>query len=172
MIDTVGFVGLGAMGFPMARRLPAVASRVLLWNRTYQKAVDVAAAGPAEDIAVTGAAQQLGSMVAVARLEDLAECDVICMCLPTLVEVRTCCEKLAPLLTKKGVIILDHTSGAPMEAKQLHTELLALRHAAPILYVDAPVSGGPKGAAASELSNATPPGRTPPISNRESAREH
>ena len=99
-----------------------------MWNRTYQKAVDLAAAGPAEDLCEDRAVQEggvmvdggaassssrphVGKLVAVQHLSDLAECDVVCFCLPTLQEVRESCLKLAPLLKKKDVVFVDHTSG-------------------------------------------------------------
>lgn len=130
---------------------------MLLWNRTYQRAVDLAAAGPAKGLVASQPPgeecekdpqehHELGRMIAVKTLEELADCDAICMCLPTSAEVRTCCERLAQVLTQKSVVIIDHTSGDPNEAIRLHQQLL------PMIYVDAPVSGGPKGAAAGTLT--------------------
>ncbi len=141
---TVGFVGLGAMGYPMARSLQRRADaggggggprigRVLVYNRT----AAVAAAHAADC-----------GTVAVPRLADLAPCDVVCLCVPTTAVSRALCRALGPHL-RRGTLVVDHTSGVPRETRDLHDEL---DREYGLVYLDAPVSGGPRGAAAATLT--------------------
>jgi 3-hydroxyisobutyrate dehydrogenase len=127
----VGFIGLGAMGRPMAANL-ADAFPTKVYNRT---------------TAVAMSHEQEHGSVAVADLEDLADVDVVCTCLPTDVEVASVAERLGPRLSP-GTIWLDHTSGAPSGAR----EVTAALERADVHYLDAPVSGGTDGAAAGTLT--------------------
>ena len=127
----VGFVGLGAMGAPMAANLASRhATRV--WNRT--GAVAAAHAGA-------------HGTQAVADLTDLAGVDIVCSCLPTTVEVEAVAQVLAPALAP-GTVWLDHTSGDPQQAR----DLAAWLGARGVDYLDAPVSGGTDGAKAGALT--------------------
>lgn len=127
----IGFVGLGAMGRPMAANLAAVAP-TMVWNRTRQVAADHA--------------EEHGTVVAD-DLSDLAEADVIVSCLPTTAEVATVARTLAPYLGP-GVVWIDHTSGDPEASRSLAAELGD--HG--VAYLDAPVSGGTDGAATGQLT--------------------
>jgi 3-hydroxyisobutyrate dehydrogenase len=127
----IGFVGLGAMGRPMAAHLAGVAP-TLVWNRT--AAVAVAHAG------------EHGSR-AVDDLTDLAGCEVIATCLPTTAEVVDVAAVLAPVLDA-GTVWIDHTSGDPAASRELAADLAGRG----IAYLDAPVSGGTDGAEAGRLT--------------------
>lgn len=127
----IAYLGLGAMGAPMAATL-AAAGPVQVWNRT---------ASVAEQHAATH-----GS-TAVAELSELADADVVCSCLPTDVEVAAVAAVLGPRL-RPGTVWLDHTSGAPTGARDVATRLAAFG----VDYLDAPVSGGTDGAAAGTLT--------------------
>jgi 3-hydroxyisobutyrate dehydrogenase len=121
----VGFIGLGAMGRPMAanlaRHLPTQ-----VWNRTAEVATDHASAH---------------GTVAVSDVRDLADVDVVASCLPTDVEVAAIAAELGPAL-RPGTIWLDHTSGAPAGSRAVAETLAAYE----VGYLDAPVSGGTDGA--------------------------
>jgi 3-hydroxyisobutyrate dehydrogenase len=121
----IGYVGLGAMGGPMAARL-AGAFPTRVWNRTGAVAAAHAAAH--------------GSS-AVGEVTDLADVDVVCTCLPTDVEVAAVAEVLGPRL-RPGTVWLDHTSGAPAGSREVARGLAAHD----VTYLDAPVSGGTAGA--------------------------
>lgn len=128
---TVGFIGLGAMGAPMAgnyRR--GAATRV--WNRT--------------GVVASEHATRYGT-TAVDAVGDLAGCDVIATCLPTTTEVAIVAAQLGPQLAA-GTVWLDHTSGDPAASRTVAAELA--RHG--VVYLDAPVSGGTDGAAAGTLT--------------------
>ena len=127
----VAYVGLGAMGRPMAANL-AASFPTTVFNRT---------AGVAHDhVAAHGGR-------AVEQLADLADAEVVCTCLPTDVEVAAVARVLGPLLAP-GTVWLDHTSGAPQGSREVATALSG--HG--VDYLDAPVSGGTDGAARGALT--------------------
>ncbi|HEX7829171.1 MAG TPA: NAD(P)-dependent oxidoreductase [Thermoanaerobaculia bacterium] len=121
----VAFIGLGAMGFPMARHL-AKEHEVLVWNRTHEKA--------------ERHAREHGTTVAK-DLEECASAEVIITMLPTSKEVDEIVDVLWPHL-QRGTLWIDATSGDPNvsreTAKQLETH--------GIDFVDAPVTGAVVGA--------------------------
>ncbi|MEX2562449.1 MAG: NAD(P)-dependent oxidoreductase [Nitriliruptoraceae bacterium] len=127
----VAYLGLGAMGRPMAANL-ARAFPTKVWNRTSAVADDHAA--------------QHGTS-AVTDLADLADVQVVCSCLPTDVEVAQIVGQLGPELAR-GTVWLDHTSGDPVGSQRI-AESLA-EHG--VTYLDAPVSGGTAGAEAGTLT--------------------
>jgi 3-hydroxyisobutyrate dehydrogenase len=123
-MDKVAFIGLGAMGYPMAghlaRRFPT-----LVWNRTFQKALKHQEA--------------FGSRAV--PLEEVAEAGTIFTCLPTTLEVAQVAERLLPHL-RPGTHWVDATSGDPEESRRLAERLREKG----VVYLDAPVSGGTAGA--------------------------
>ena len=121
----IGFIGLGAMGFPMARHL-AKEHEVLVWNRTAEKA--------------QRHAREHGSH-AVSELRDVAGADVIISMLPTSAEVDEVVEKITPAL-RKGTLWIDATSGDPNVSRETACRLAGLG----VDFVDAPVTGAIVGA--------------------------
>ncbi|WP_018111081.1 NAD(P)-dependent oxidoreductase [Thermus igniterrae] len=123
-MEKVAFVGLGAMGYPMAghlaRRFPT-----LVWNRTWEKA--------------KRHQEEFGSLAV--PLEGVAEAQVLFTCLPTTKEVAALAEALWPHL-RPGTYWVDATSGDPGESRLLAERLLEKG----VVYLDAPVSGGTLGA--------------------------
>jgi 3-hydroxyisobutyrate dehydrogenase len=121
----LAFIGLGAMGFPMARHL-SKQHEVTVWNRTREKA--------------ERHAREHKTKLA----SDLAECaasDVIITMLPTSREVDEIVEKLIPHL-RRGMLWIDATSGDPNVSRET-SKRLAQRGVA---FVDAPVTGATVGA--------------------------
>jgi len=123
MIQSVAFIGLGAMGFRMAAHLPKQFDTVYVWNRSFNKAEQHAAEyGPQ---AVT--------------LEQAVQADVIFSCLPTSADVERLLENLS---LKSGSVWVDCTSGVPDSAQKLAVQLA--KHG--VIFLDAPVSGQTIGA--------------------------
>ncbi|HXI13309.1 MAG TPA: NAD(P)-dependent oxidoreductase [Thermoanaerobaculia bacterium] len=121
----ISFIGLGAMGYPMAGHLPG-SHKVTVWNRT--------------DGVAQRHAKEFGSHAA----ESLAECanaEVVISILPTSVEVNGIVERLLPHL-ERGTLWIDATSGEPEMARDTAATLAA----AGVGFVDAPVTGGVPGA--------------------------
>jgi 3-hydroxyisobutyrate dehydrogenase len=129
----VGFVGLGNIGKPMALRLAAAEGLDLT-------VYDVAP-GPVAELTAAGAAAA-GS---VAELAGAVE--VLCVMVRDDDQVR---EVLGQVLGagREGLAVVVHSTVAPPTPAEL--EDLAGRHE--LLLVDAPVSGGPMGAAEGTLA--------------------
>ncbi|RIH89120.1 NAD(P)-dependent oxidoreductase [Calidithermus roseus] len=120
----VAFIGLGAMGYPMAGHL-AKRYETLVYNRTPAKAQQHAL--------------EFGSKAV--SLEQTAEADIIFTCVPVSKDVDDLARALLPHL-RAGTLWVDHTSGEPELAKQT-AALLASRG---VSYLDACLSGGVAGA--------------------------
>jgi len=128
----VGFIGLGAMGAPMARHLHAAGLLAVVGNRTQDKADALAA--------------ELG--IRSARSTDnFAGCDVVGLCVSFDGDVLSNVEGLANLLPA-GAVVVDHST-VSVQTAQRAAAMLA-EHG--IGFLDAPVSGGVEGARNGKLS--------------------
>jgi 3-hydroxyisobutyrate dehydrogenase len=133
MTTRIGFVGLGAMGAPMARNLHAAGLLSGVWNRGSDKA-----AAFASELQVT----------AFADLAALgATCDVVVVCVSADADVRQVIAALKPGLRPRSLVIDCSTIGAGT-ARDMHAELRAVG----VDFLDCPVSGGVEGARAATLA--------------------
>ena len=123
MIQSVAFIGLGAMGFRMAAHLPKQFDTVYVWNRSFNKAEQHAA--------------EYGTQAVT--LEQAVQADVIFSCLPTSADVERLLENLS---LKSGSVWVDCTSGVPDSPQKLAVQLA--EHG--VIFLDAPVSGQTIGA--------------------------
>ncbi|BCX18192.1 MAG: 3-hydroxyisobutyrate dehydrogenase [Geminicoccaceae bacterium] len=127
--DRLGFVGLGAMGAPIARRLAAAGFPVALFDRD-----------PARLATLEGTAN-------LSRAADLAElerdADILLTCLPS---EKAVCE-VAAALRRPVLFLLDLSTVRPTTARTLHAELAGRG----IRYVECPSIGGPAEAEAGTL---------------------
>jgi 3-hydroxyisobutyrate dehydrogenase len=130
----VGYVGLGAMGAALARRL--MLSRKL-------HVFDIRP-GVVRAFAAEGA-------IAATDLPSLARaCDVIVICVPTSAVAREALfgkDGLAEGLSS-GKIVVDQTTGDPTQTRSIAADLEKIG----VSLVDAPVSGGPRGAVAGTIA--------------------
>jgi 2-hydroxy-3-oxopropionate reductase len=135
MSQTVGFIGLGVMGRPMARNLIARGYALVVHNRS-QPAVD--------DLVAAGAARA-ASPADVARRTDR----IITM-LPDSPDVERVLEGPDGVFTAlgRGTILIDTSSIAPAVARRLAARAQSLGAS----MLDAPVSGGEIGAINASLS--------------------
>lgn len=127
-----GFIGLGAMGTPMAGHLAARGLLAVVDNRTRSKADALAA--------------QLGVQAAASHA-DFAACDVVALCVSMDADVLQQVEALAAVLAP-GAVVVDHSTVSADTARKAQA-LLAARG---IGFIDAPVSGGVEGARNGKLS--------------------
>lgn len=128
-----GFVGLGAMGLPMARNLHRAGLLAGAWNRTTARAAALAAE--------TG-------VPAANSLEDLAAgCDVVVTCVSADDDLLEVVAALAPGL-RPGAIVVDCSTVAAGTARTAAARLAV----AGAEFLDCPVSGGTEGANAGTLS--------------------
>ena len=128
----VGFVGLGKMGGPMAGRLAAAGYPLV-----------VSDAGP-------GIAASFSSdhhAVAATGPKDFAGVDVLILMLPDSDVVESVLDDLAPVL-RSGALVVDMSSAEPLRTRALAARLVA----GGLRFVDAPVSGGVRGAVAGTLA--------------------
>jgi 3-hydroxyisobutyrate dehydrogenase len=127
------FVGLGAMGAPMARNLHKSGLLAGVWNRSTDKTV------------------ALASELAVTAYPDLASvgtaCDAVVVCVSADADVRAVITALKPGLRPRSLVIDCSTIGAGT-AREMHAELRAVG----VDYLDCPVSGGVEGARAATLA--------------------
>jgi 3-hydroxyisobutyrate dehydrogenase-like beta-hydroxyacid dehydrogenase len=114
-----GFIGMGVMGSRMAAHL-ATQCEVLVWNRTREKAEAVPGVTVADS------------------LEDVAKtCDEIFICVSRTEDVREVLAALKPAL-RPNALIVDQSTIEPKAAREMAAEFGA--------FIDAPVTGGEKGA--------------------------
>ncbi len=126
----LAFIGLGLMGAPMAQRLLAAGHHVTVWNRSPGKAAPLVAAGARVAANPAEAAADCG--IVFLNLMDAAATEAVCFAPGGIVE--------APRMDR---IVVDHASIAPDRTRAIAARL---REGNGTLWVDAPVSGGTRGA--------------------------
>jgi len=135
MNPSLGFMGLGLMGKPMALNLLMAGYPLTVWNRTAEKMTPLLEAGakPAKNPA------------------DLAkQSEIIFVMITDAPQVREVVLGEQGIIhgAKPGTIIIDTSSIAPSAEREISRKLAAEE----IHLLDAPVSGGPEGAAKGTLA--------------------
>lgn len=138
----IGFIGTGIMGLPMAGHLARAGLQLKAWNRTLSKAAPLAALG----------VELVGSPHEAARDVDA----LVCMLSsgPACDEVLLGSDGLIAAM-RPGALLLVMSS-IPVDTARYQAQAASARS---LSYVDAPVSGGEKGAR--EASLAIMAGATP-----------
>lgn len=134
-LATVGFIGTGIMGKPMARNLLQAGYPVRAWNRSPAKALELAAHGA--EVLPTPALAAKGAQVLVCMLSDGPTCDEV------LFGEGGAARVLAP-----GALVIVMSSIAVDSAVEQARQCAALG----LHYLDAPVSGGERGAREASLA--------------------
>jgi 3-hydroxyisobutyrate dehydrogenase len=130
----VGFLGLGAIGAPMAAHL-ARRGRLTVWNRTASRASEFASRHAA---------------TAAATPREAAGAEVVITCLSTSADVASLLDGPDGLLAglRPGALLLDCTSGDPATSRRIAARLAERQ----VAFADAPVSGGTNGAESGTLT--------------------
>jgi 3-hydroxyisobutyrate dehydrogenase len=128
----VGFIGLGAMGEPMAGHLHSAGLLAAVGNRSIAKAQVLA---------------EKFSVNAAHASHYFSDCDVVVLCVSRDDDVLENVNTLAGVL-KAGAVVVDHSTVSMDTAKQAQKILTAIN----IGFIDAPVSGGVEGARNGKLS--------------------
>jgi 3-hydroxyisobutyrate dehydrogenase len=130
----VGFLGLGAIGAPMAAHL-ARPGPLTVWNRTGARAAEFAA--------------RHGAAVA-ATPREAAAADVVITCLGTSADVAALLDGPDGMLAgfRPGALFLDCTSGDPASSRRIAARMAERG----VAFADAPVSGGTNGAETGTLT--------------------
>ena len=131
-MEKVALLGTGLMGFPMARNLAMAGVPLTVWNRTQAKADPLAANG---------------AVVAGSVAEAVAGADIIISMMSDGPTVLAVVDDVAATL-KPGALWIDMSSTKPEEARAQAAILAG--HG--VNHLDAPVSGGTKGAEAASLA--------------------
>ncbi|WP_066705641.1 NAD(P)-dependent oxidoreductase [Curvibacter delicatus] len=129
----LAFLGIGLMGFPMARRLCEAGHEVHVWNRSRDKAERLATLATVHDTAAAAARE---AEIVITMLEN-----------GEVVEQVLFGAGVANAM-KPGTVVVDMSSIKPAEARA-HAERLG-DYA--ITHLDAPVSGGTIGAEQGSLA--------------------
>lgn len=134
-MNKVGFVGLGNMGLPMVKNLLKAGLEVQVCSRSR---------GPIE-AAIQASAVESGSLTELATWAE-----VVCTCLPMPEDVESVYLDEFGLLAgaTDGTVFIDHSTVGP----ETNRKIAARAEALGADFLDAPVSGGPGGAAAGSLA--------------------
>jgi 3-hydroxyisobutyrate dehydrogenase-like beta-hydroxyacid dehydrogenase len=124
----IAFLGIGLMGFPMARRLCEAGHEVHVWNRTIAKAQLLQAFGATVHVTPVQAVQ--GAEMVITMLDHGAVVGEVLFDMGTAAGMQP------------EALVVDMSSIKPAEARD-HAARLSELH---IQYLDAPVSGGTIGA--------------------------
>lgn len=132
----VGFIGLGAIGEPMARQVLRHAHPLVVHNRTAAKMQALVADG----------ARGAASVLELAR-----QADIVLTCVTDGAAMESVVFGPDGLLAARraGQVVVDLSTIHPLATREMAARLEA---AAGIRWVDAPVSGGPVGARAGTLA--------------------
>ncbi|SEO18230.1 3-hydroxyisobutyrate dehydrogenase [Salinihabitans flavidus] len=133
---TLGYIGTGLMGAPMAARLIEAGHSVTVWNRTAAKAQSLVDRGAA-----------LGESPA----EVAAASDIVFLCLTDTDAVREAVfgDNGVARGAREGAILVDFSSIQPDATREMAARL---KDEVGMDWIDAPVSGGVPGAEAGTLA--------------------
>ena len=135
MNKTIGFIGLGVMGFPMAGHLSKI-FEVSVFNRSHSKSEKWK-----KNFSGT-------SYNSIKEISSNSEILILCVGNDKDVKEIICGQDGAIDFLKPGSIIIDHTT----ISSDLAIELSSLLKPKKISFIDAPISGGQSGAESGKLS--------------------
>ena len=135
MAQVIGFIGLGIMGRPMARNLLKAGHTLVVHSRSQ---------GPVDEIVKAGA------KAASSPKDVAAQCDVLITMLPNSPDVEQVALGPGGIIegARRGLIVADMSTISPIVSKKVGEALAAKG----VAMLDAPVSGGEKGAIDGALS--------------------
>jgi 3-hydroxyisobutyrate dehydrogenase-like beta-hydroxyacid dehydrogenase len=126
----VAFIGLGVMGYPMARHLSNAGHQVTVYNRTPSKSE--------QWVAENGGTRQLTPR------EAALEAEIVFLCVGNDDDVRSVVLGVEGVLAAmtSGTLIIDHTTASAKLARELEATCMKKD----VGFLDAPISGGQAGA--------------------------
>ena len=134
-VDTVGWIGLGIMGAPMARNLLRAGHDVVAWNRSAERL----------DAAVAAGAQRGASPADVASRSD-----VVIACVRASADLEEVAIRPGGVIDgiRRGAVFIDMSTISPAVTR----EVAATLEEQGVAMLDAPISGGEQGAIDGTLS--------------------
>lgn len=135
-MSKLGWIGLGAMGTPMALRLLAAGHELHVWGRTAARLQPVV---------------ERGARAAASAAELAATCETVLLCVTDTDAVEAVAFGPGGLAdgAAPGLLVVDHSTVDPARTRAIAERA---RHDHAIAWLDAPVSGGAQGARAGTLS--------------------
>ncbi len=135
MAQVIGFIGLGIMGRPMARNLLKAGYPLVVHSRSR---------GPVDEIAKAGA------KVGTSPRDVASQCEVLITMLPNSPDVEQVVLGRDGVIegARSGMVLLDMSTISPLVSQKIGAALADKR----VQMLDAPVSGGEKGAIDGVLS--------------------
>ncbi len=129
--QTVAFLGLGVMGYPMAGHLATAGHQVGVYNRTASKSAAFCA-------------EFAGSTHGLTPKAAVKDADMVFCCVGNDADLRSVVLGSDGALAgmKPGAIFVDHTTASADVARELYAAAKSMG----LHFVDAPVSGGQAGA--------------------------
>ena len=126
-IKTVGFIGTGLMGLPMAKKILSKKFKLNVWNRTPGKTLELEKKGAKVFKDIKNLVQNSKVIVSMLANDDVCKAILI--------------KKIQPYL-QKGQIVIDMSSTTQNTALEIGKSLKKKK----AIFLDAPVSGGTIGA--------------------------
>ncbi len=135
MTQTIGFIGLGIMGRPMARNLLKAGYPLVVHNRSRKAVEDLAAAG---------------ATAATSPCDVAGRCEILITMLPNSPDVELVALGRDGIIegARSGLLFADMSTISPLVSQKIGKTL----EAKGVKMLDAPVSGGEKGAIDGTLS--------------------
>ncbi len=135
MAQVIGFIGLGIMGRPMARNLLKAGYPLVVHSRSR---------GPVDEIA------KVGAKVGTSPRDVASQCDVLITMLPNSPDVEQVVLGREGVIegARPGLVLLDMSTISPLVSQKIGAALAEKS----VKMLDAPVSGGEKGAIDGVLS--------------------
>ncbi len=135
MSDRIGFIGLGIMGRPMARNLMKSGYPLTVWNRSRPGIDELVKDGAAEASCPREVAER--SDVVITIVTDSPDVELVALGTDGIIEAA-----------RPGLVMIDMSTISPSVTSRIAGRLAE----AGVEMLDAPVSGGDKGAIAGTLS--------------------
>ncbi len=126
-IKTVGFIGTGLMGLPMAKNILSKRFKLNVWNKTHGKTLELEKKGAKVFKDIKDLVQNSKVIVSMLANDDVCKAILI--------------KKIQPYL-QKGQIVIDMSSTTQNTALEIGKSLKNKK----AIFLDAPVSGGTIGA--------------------------
>ena len=135
MGDRIGFIGLGIMGQPMAKHLVDAGYEVTVWNRTASKAADLLKAGARLGSSPKDVASR--NEITITIVADTPDVRQVILGPDGMIEGA-----------RRGAVVVDMSTISPIATREIAGALSKQG----VEMLDAPVSGGQKGAIEGTLS--------------------
>jgi 2-hydroxy-3-oxopropionate reductase len=133
--DRIGFIGLGIMGRPMAQHLINAGYEVTVWNRTQSRAAELAQAGARLGASPKEVASR--SEITITIVADTPDVRQVILGPDGVIEGA-----------RRGAVVVDMSTISPFATREIAQALSARG----VDMLDAPVSGGQRGAIEGSLS--------------------